>query len=157
MPSVVGSTLLEGIVIWAIVFMHMLVLIFWLSAYLSTVPRKKYLLKRIKIAAICIIVFFLLVELTRDIVFGIATLTFREFAAVQIITQIIIALIIIPSAIIMLVFGTKLTKELGKFKDLSKTRRRLINRVSIKQILISMYLHLNGRSTTLPSRSVARC
>jgi chromate transport protein ChrA len=137
--------------------MHILVLIFWLSAYLSTVPRKKYLLKRIKIAAICVIVFFLLVELTRDIVFGVATLAFREFAAVQIITQIIIALIIIPSAIIMLVFGTKLTKELGKFKDLSKTRRRLINRVSIKQILISMYLHLNGRSTTLPSRSVARC
>lgn len=129
MHAVVGSTLLEGIVIWAIVFMHMLVLIFWLGAYLSTRPRKQYLLKRIKIAAICVIVFFLLVELARDIVYGIASLSFREFIPIQIVTQIIVTLIIIPSAITTLVFGSKLTKELGKFKELSKARRRLIDRV----------------------------
>ncbi len=109
--------------------MHILVLLFWLGAYISTVPKKRYLIKRIRIAAICVVVFFLLLELARDIVYGILPLTFKQIIPLQIVTQIIVALIVLPSAIILLVFGTKLTKELGKFKDLSKARRRLINRV----------------------------
>eukprot|EP00029_Vermamoeba_vermiformis_P010137 TRINITY_DN5273_c0_g1_i1.p1 TRINITY_DN5273_c0_g1~~TRINITY_DN5273_c0_g1_i1.p1 ORF type:complete len:416 (+),score=36.08 TRINITY_DN5273_c0_g1_i1:44-1249(+) len=135
----VASSVLFGLVIWAIFAIQNMVAQFWFNAFFAFDPRGRKWLPIINGIIKGLIIGFAIFQVGRDLILALVpdAGVVRVFTLLYLVVGIVISF---GSAITMLVLGRKLTKQLSRFKDLSNSRQKLVKKVNKFSISISTTL-----------------
>jgi len=109
-----------------------------ISAYLKTKPKLANVLKRLQKAAKYIAIGFAVFELIVDILTSIPQTSQQATVGIQIAYFIIVLLLLFSTTISLLVFGSKLRRQLKVFKDIDNKRKKVIKKVIIMYITYIM-------------------